>query len=80
MRLLTALFLSTIATTALAETAVERQCKSGKCTCTYIANTCKEWNKTHGGDLAVCDRYRAACLASGEYHDNNRNIAPVIRR
>lgn len=80
MKFLATLLLVTIASAAHAETPVERQCRSGKCTCTYIANTCKDWNAKKGMDVTVCDRYRDACLASGEYHDNNRNIAPVIRR
>ncbi|MGY4260787.1 hypothetical protein ACVI1L_007855 [Bradyrhizobium sp. USDA 4516] len=67
MRLL--ILLATFAATisaATAETAVERQCASGKCTCTYIASTCKTWNRTHGGDLAICDSTaRAACRAAG---------------
>ena len=63
-----------------AETAVERQCASGKCTCSYIAGTCRSWNKTHGGDLAVCESYRQSCLASGSWQDRNRSIPNAIRR
>jgi len=63
-----------------AETAVERQCSTGKCTCTYIALTCKKWNTTHGGDLAVCDTYRQSCLSSGRWDDRNRHIDTVVRR
>jgi hypothetical protein len=65
---------------AQAETAVERQCSTGKCTCSYIASTCRDWNKKHGGDLAACDGYRQACLASGSWQDRNRSIPNVVRR
>lgn len=65
---------------AKAETAVERQCSTGKCTCSYIASTCRAWNKSRGEDQTPCEGYRQSCLATGEYHDRNRNIAPVIRR
>jgi hypothetical protein len=63
-----------------AETALERQCASGKCTCTYIASTCKTWNRTHGGNLAICDSYRESCLQSGRWDDNNRHINVVVKR
>lgn len=68
------------AASAIAETAVERQCASGKCTCSYIAGTCRKWNAEHHSDPSRCETFKQACLASGEYHDPNRNIAPVIRR
>ncbi|MHC1949546.1 hypothetical protein IF803_34980 [Bradyrhizobium sp. UFLA06-06] len=81
MRLLVLLatFAATISA-ATAETAVERQCASGKCTCSYIASTCKTWNRTHGGDLAVCDSYRESCLQSGRWDDRNRHIDVVVTR
>lgn len=63
-----------------AESAVERQCSTGKCTCTYIASTCRAWNSKHGGDQAACEGYRQACLSSGSWQDRNRSIANVIRR
>ncbi|MCP1915074.1 hypothetical protein [Bradyrhizobium sp. USDA 3458] len=81
MRLL--ILLATFAATisaATAETAVERQCASGKCTSTYIASTCKTWNRTHGGDLAICDSYRESCLPSGRWDDRNRHIDVVVKR
>jgi len=63
-----------------AETSVERQCATGKCTCTYIANTCKKWNTTHGGDLAICESYRQSCLQTGRWDDRNRHIETAVRR
>ena len=51
-----------VSSAASAESAVERECSSGKCTCSYIASTCKSWNRSHGGDLAICDSYRQTCL------------------
>ncbi|QIG92940.1 MULTISPECIES: hypothetical protein [unclassified Bradyrhizobium] len=60
--------------------AVERQCTSGKCTCSYIASTCKSWNRTHGGDLAVCDSYRQSCLQGGRWDDRNRHIEMAVKR
>ncbi|MGF6425055.1 hypothetical protein [Bradyrhizobium elkanii] len=81
MRLL--ILLATFAATisaATAETAVERQCASGKCTCFYIASPCKTWNRTHGGDLAVCDSYRESCLQSGRWDDRNRHTDVVVKR
>ena len=67
-------------TDSRAETPVERQCSTGKCTCSYIASTCRAWNAKLGVDQSPCEGYRQSCLANGEYHDRNRNIAPVIRR
>jgi hypothetical protein len=63
-----------------AQSAVERQCSTGKCTCSYIASTCRSWNSKHGGDQVVCESYRQACLSSGSWQDRNRSIANVIRR
>jgi hypothetical protein len=63
-----------------AETAVERQCATGKCTCSYIAGTCRKWNAERGADQSRCEQFRQSCLASGEYHDPHRNITKVIRR
>lgn len=65
---------------AFAETAVERQCASGKCTCTYVASTCKAWNRTHGGNVAICDSYRQACMSTGRWDDTNRHIDAVLKR
>jgi hypothetical protein len=65
---------------AAAETAVEKQCATGKCTCSYIASTCRKWNAEHGADQSRCETFKQSCLATGEYHDPNRNISPVIKR
>jgi hypothetical protein len=80
MKLLAIFVALTAAAPALAETAVERQCKSGKCTCSYIASTCRTWNRTHGGNLAACDGYRQTCLSTGRWDDNNRHIDVVVKR
>jgi hypothetical protein len=62
------------------ETGVERQCASDKCTCSYIASTCRKWNAEHGSDQSRCEGYKQTCMATGEYHDTSRNIAKVVRR
>jgi hypothetical protein len=80
MRVLALFFAVVAASSASAQTAVERECASGKCTCTYIASTCKAWNRTHGGDLAICDSYRQTCLATGRWDDRNRHIDVVVKR
>src|SRR6202012_4465630 len=54
---------------AFAESDTEKKCASGTCTCSYIASTCKKWNTTHGGDLAICDTYKQSCLSSGRWDD-----------
>jgi hypothetical protein len=80
MKILLLLLTFAMAAPALAETAVERECASGKCTCTHIASTCKAWNRTHGGDLAICDSYRQTCMSTGRWDDRNRHIDVVVKR
>jgi hypothetical protein len=81
MKLLVALlFTAASSGAASAETSVEKQCASGKCTCSYIASTCKAWNSKHGGDLAVCEGYRQSCLSSGRWDDRNRHIDVVVKK
>ena len=81
MKFLAAVLLTLVTTaSAFAETAVERQCASGKCTCSYIASTCRAWNTNHGGDLAICESYRQSCLSSGRWDDRNRHIDVVVKK
>jgi hypothetical protein len=81
MKLLAALLFAVASIgAASAETDVVKQCASGKCTCNYIASTCKAWNSTHGGDLAVCEGYRQSCLSSGRWDDRNRHIDVVVKK
>jgi hypothetical protein len=81
MRFLTAILFSAFTlSSAFAESDTEKKCASGKCTCSYIASTCKTWNTTHGGDLAICDSYKQSCLSSGRWDDRNRHIEKVVKR
>ena len=65
---------------ASAETAVERQCASGKCTCSYIASTCRAWNVKQHVDVSPCEGYRQTCLSTGRWVDRNRHIDAVVKR
>jgi hypothetical protein len=80
MKFLSAILLLASVTSASAASLTEQKCANGKCTCSYIASTCKKWNTKHGGDLAICDTYKQSCLSSGRWDDRNRHIDKVIKR
>jgi hypothetical protein len=65
---------------ASAQTPIEQKCASGKCTCSYLASTCRSFNTKGGYDVSRCDGYRQSCLQSGRWDDAKRHIDTVVKR